>query len=1601
MSVSRNDNNYTCNYNFPSTKLRNVFCTECKHQFFFQECVPLRGIVPLLLECGHIICDRCAKLNFNKPCSVCNMVSHCEEDQKVSFPVNMYALGLMVVSHNRPVGIDDSDICFSKSINSKLKKQYIQGFCYECGIQAAVKCLQCVVLYCFICYSKNQKLLPKFHTVSKCVTECLQRIRHAQKKLKATVDVPNEIINTDSVEATVTQHFAYLHGVLQNVERKIIDSLHQQSDSRNENIDEILLQLKEQEDQLQSALVMSASIADNLENVNLQQVIQKLKKLADMPCYLIINSVPEDQKIKFNVDESIIDAIEKHYTLQIPPVSSFSLQRKGSLPYDYEIEPLAEEDNISCVESTSFLSLKPTSPGSIQSRKIENSLTVGSSEMVRVTHIVNPFCFYVQLMQNQNKIAELGEELEIMANTSGIVPTNVTLNALYVVKCSRNKNWYRGRVSHTKTDKNNEERYTIQYIDYGMKEKNVPLARMRNIIPQIAMLPVMALRCTLFDIVPNNGKWDSDATQAFKKLVCMNTMVSMSIMMITGDIYYVELCAISSKDSGLISVKDSLTYMKYATCVSQNTLMRTNPDSTQTFYKEQLEINNYTDVEILYVESPSCIYVRKSHADRSYFHKLIHDMTEKYEQNESFIDTIPAPCKDLPCAARGVDGFWYRGTICDVTENTVKVFYVDLGYTLILSYDAIRTLGKNYLSCRTQAIKVSLRNIKPFSSDNDQWKPETTEFLKKFLMNAKQFKIIAFEKLGDTYSIAMYTHDKNNVTNLLVKNNLVQSTKSNSPHSATANTKNQKKKTNTKKEINEMEKPAEPYNTIDSDIENKIISDNSVDPFKIQVTIHNVQSPDCIYVSDATCDQTDVEEMILQMQEFYSKFRSAKRNIWSKDTVCAIYSSKNMYYRGRIIDIKSMDKVVVFLYDMGIEETVSMNDIQALYPPFFKIPTYVFKIKLAGILPCGGSTSWPSLSCEELHGIINHNYNSKFYISKLEEEDVENSAILVELWIKQIKMDGPLVPTRIQINSINRMLVEKGVALPIKEYAKKRDKILAVELKRDLIKKLKRLAIYESNTKWFRIDDELNNSIEENIDLETSERVLQYSDLNSDSQDYSSKEVFDNTPSLPTLLAWIPAEPILEMSFTALPTFLDHEGYLYLHSIKQSKKTLQYIEEKLEKVYKNCTIELCDTVWAEGDLCIAQYHANRKWYRGKVLKIRGNDLLNVEFIDYGNVEECSIGTVKKKVILENIPTQCTKCLIHGLNPRNDTGKWRTEDLDKIHGLLVDQKCKVTSIDDTDLFHVINVTLLPNKYCKKKCNLIKFLINEWKIDIEPDSDIDLFENSNSSGSDVEVLKDAVSEYSVSLQYTDAINKNESYAVTNVKNSSELKNIISSTPHVIYNENLSINNKLIEVLQDVKFFEVELCCSINVLTFYAQLKENANTMALNTYCIQYKLLMSDLQENACKQPMITNIVPNMPCCAKFNDNMWYRCLIVETESGEDINDIKIKLLYVDYGNDEYKTINSQKCELYALKKEWVDLPAMAIKCKLWNVEVSDSADLSILLPELEKMYNKRVIAMVKEIDEDFICIELYEDNDCENLIYSKLIEEGLFQIKFEKY
>lgn len=154
------------------------------------------------------------------------------------------------------------------------------------------------------------------------------------------------------------------------------------------------------------------------------------------------------------------------------------------------------------------------------------------------------------------------------------------------------------------------------------------------------------------------------------------------------------------------------------------------------------------------------------------------------------------------------------------------------------------------------------------------------------------------------------------------------------------------------------------------------------DPFKVEVRIQRVTTPDCIYVAQTEYEKSNAK-MISAMQKFYDTYLSEPRDNWNEGALCTVYSAKDKsYFRAKILKIKSSTEVLVYFYDMGIEETVTMNDIQVLHSTFAKEMTYCFKVKLAGILPCGGSSMWPSLSCTTLSEIVRDNGICKFYITK-------------------------------------------------------------------------------------------------------------------------------------------------------------------------------------------------------------------------------------------------------------------------------------------------------------------------------------------------------------------------------------------------------------------------------------------------------------------------------------------------------------------------------------------------------------------------------------------------------------------------------------------
>lgn len=57
------------------------------------------------------------------------------------------------------------------------------------------------------------------------------------------------------------------------------------------------------------------------------------------------------------------------------------------------------------------------------------------------------------------------------------------------------------------------------------------------------------------------------------------------------------------------------------------------------------------------------------------------------------------------------------------------------------------------------------------------------------------------------------------------------------------------------------------------------------------------------------------------------------------------------------------------------------------------------------------------------------------------------------------------------------------------------------------------------------------------------------------------------------------------------------------------------------------------------------------------------------------------------------------------------------------------------------------------------------------------------------------------------------------------------------------------------------------------------------------------------------------------------------------------------------------------LYVPKEEWLELPAMAIKCTFWGLNfVSD--DISLLASKLNEIYNQAVVAEIKVSCLEFI-------------------------------
>ncbi|KAI4474883.1 hypothetical protein M0804_014610 [Polistes exclamans] len=175
-------------FNFFMPRLQKLSCTSCQRQFPESNVVYVPGkLIPLVMPCGHLICNNCDHLNPNKHCSLCKDTAQFDKKSSEPLPLHLYALGTaLLLKYESNFG--EPYFNTSKYISQPQDGSQVKANCYqcECECEATLYCKKCDEFFCKLCSSKkhekagqnhiviclNESESPLLMTVSSCDNNC-------------------------------------------------------------------------------------------------------------------------------------------------------------------------------------------------------------------------------------------------------------------------------------------------------------------------------------------------------------------------------------------------------------------------------------------------------------------------------------------------------------------------------------------------------------------------------------------------------------------------------------------------------------------------------------------------------------------------------------------------------------------------------------------------------------------------------------------------------------------------------------------------------------------------------------------------------------------------------------------------------------------------------------------------------------------------------------------------------------------------------------------------------------------------------------------------------------------------------------------------------------------------------------------------------------------------------------------------------------------------------------------------------------------------------------------------------------------------------------
>ncbi|KAK2167696.1 hypothetical protein LSH36_25g07051 [Paralvinella palmiformis] len=129
---------------------------------------------------------------------------------------------------------------------------------------------------------------------------------------------------------------------------------------------------------------------------------------------------------------------------------------------------------------------------------------------------------------------------------------------------------------------------------------------------------------------------------------------------------------------------------------------------------------------------------------------------------------------------------------------------------------------------------------------------------------------------------------------------------------------------------------------------------------QMKVFVSAIEHPEHFWIQVLGSNSTQLDKMITEMTEYYSKENNLQASQVSDlkvdDIVAAPFANDNNWYRARVIGIQG-ESIDLYYVDFGDSEILPKDRVKSLRSDFFNLPHQALECKLAGVKPTGDTWS--------------------------------------------------------------------------------------------------------------------------------------------------------------------------------------------------------------------------------------------------------------------------------------------------------------------------------------------------------------------------------------------------------------------------------------------------------------------------------------------------------------------------------------------------------------------------------------------------------------------------------------------------------------------